>query len=221
VGPQTVILPLLNGMRHIDVLEARFGKSAVLGGLCLISTALDPEGRILHFNDLHAITFGERTGERSTRAAEILAELTSAKFSAALSESIVADMWEKWIFIANLAGITCLMRASYGDVVAAGGSDLSLALLDEGNTIATAAGYPLRDASLQRVRTAATTAGSTLMASMLRDIERGAQTEVEQILGDLLRRQGPAGNERSLLRIAYTHIKAYEKRKAREANARN
>jgi 2-dehydropantoate 2-reductase len=221
VGPHTAILPLLNGMRHIDVLEARFGKSAVLGGLCLISTALDAEGRIHHFNDLHAITFGDRSGGRSTRATEILAELTSAKFSTALSESIVADMWEKWIFIANLAGITCLMRASYGDIVAAGGSDISLALLQEGIEIATAAGYPLREVSIQRVRASATAAGSTLMASMLRDIERGAQTEVEQILGDLLRRQSPAGNERSLLRLAYTHLKAYEARKAREASTRS
>jgi 2-dehydropantoate 2-reductase len=52
---------------------------------------------------------------------------------------------------------------------------------------------------------------------MLRDIERGAQTEGEQILGDLLRRQPRAGNERSLLRLAYTHLKAYEARQSRES----
>jgi 2-dehydropantoate 2-reductase len=217
VGPQTAILPLLNGMRHLDVLEAKFGSEAVLGGHCLISAALDADGRIMHLNDLHTVTFGERNGGRGVRANAILDELSSAQFNTVVSEAIVAEMWEKWVFIATLAGITCLMRASFGDVIAAGGSDLSIALLNECAEIAKAAGYPPRDTALQRIHTFATTPGSTLMASMLRDIERGAQTEVEQILGDLLRRQNPAGNERSLLRLAYTHVKAYEARQARES----
>ncbi len=217
VGPQTAILPLLNGMRHLDALDAKFGSKAVLGGHCLISTTLDAEGRILHFNDLHAITFGERDGARSARANEILAGLTKAKFNSVLSDAIVAEMWEKWAFIATLAGTTCLMRASFGDVVAAGGADISIALLNECAEIATAAGYPPREAALQRVRAQATTAGSSLMASMLRDVERGTRTEVEQILGDLLRRQNPATRDRSLLRLAYTHVKSYEARQARES----
>jgi 2-dehydropantoate 2-reductase len=53
---------------------------------------------------------------------------------------------------------------------------------------------------------------------MLRDIERGAQTEVEQILGDLLRRRASGGNERSVLRMAYAHVKAYEARRVREGS---
>jgi 2-dehydropantoate 2-reductase len=217
VGPQTAILPLLNGMRHIEVLESSFGRNAVLGGLCLISAALDSEGRIEHFNDLHAITFGERSGERTARAENILAEFSTAKFKTTLTDGIVAEMWEKWIFIATLAGITCLMRGSFGDVAAAGGSDLSLALLDEGIEIAKAAGYPPRDVSVQRVRASATIPGNTLMASMLRDIERGARTEAEQILGDLLKHQSPPVTPRSLLRLAYTHVKTYETRRARES----
>jgi 2-dehydropantoate 2-reductase len=219
VGPQTAILPLLNGMRHLDVLEAKFGRDAVLGGHCLISAALDGEGHIVHFNDLHTVTFGERSGEHSARADNILAELTSARFTTVLSDAIVNEMWEKWIFIATLAGMTCLMRATLGDIIAAGGVDLCLTLMNECVAIARDAGYPTRDATIQRIHAMVTNANSTLAASMLRDMERGAQTEVEQILGDLLRRQPRAGNERSLLRLAYTHIKAYEARQARETKA--
>jgi 2-dehydropantoate 2-reductase len=217
VGPETAILPLLNGMRHLDVLETRFGRDAVLGGHCLISASLDPEGRIVHLNDLHTITFGNRNGACTERASAILAELTGARFNTVLSDAIVLEMWEKWVFIATLAGITCSMRASLGDVVAAGGSDLSIALLNECLDIATAAGYPPRAQAVQRIHAFATASGSPLMASMLRDMERGAKTEVEEILGDLLRRQDRAGNERSLLRIAYTHVKANEARRARES----
>jgi 2-dehydropantoate 2-reductase len=126
-------------------------------------------------------------------------------------------MWEKWTFIATLAGMSCLMRASLGDIVTAGAGDLSLALRDECMGIAKAAGFAPRESAVQRITAAITSPTSTLAASMLRDIERGAQTEVEQILGDLLRRQGPADSRQSVLRLAYAHIKAYEARRAREA----
>ena len=67
VGPATAILPLLNGMGHLDALAARFGKAAVMGGQCAISTVLDGEGRVLHLNELHLLTFGELDGTRSAR----------------------------------------------------------------------------------------------------------------------------------------------------------
>jgi 2-dehydropantoate 2-reductase len=216
VGGNTAILPLLNGMRHLDVLEAKFGSKALLGGHCLISTALDGDGRIQHLNDSHALTFGERDGTRSARVDAILAELIPGGFKTVLSETILLDMWEKWVFIATLAGMSCLMRAALGDIVAAGAGDLSLALRDECIGIAKAAGFTPRESAVQRITAAITRPTSTLAASMLRDVERGAQTEVEQILGDLLRRQASGSGERSMLRLAYSHVKAYEARRARE-----
>ncbi len=62
VGPNTVIVPVLNGMAHMDFLGARFGAGAVFGGQCLISTTLDGEGRIIHLNDTHLLSFGEQDG---------------------------------------------------------------------------------------------------------------------------------------------------------------
>ena len=106
VGASTVILPVLNGMRHLDVLDQRFGSSHVLGGLCVISAALDPGGRILHLNDLHLISFGERDGSRSARVEAIASAFSGARFDYRLSEVILQEMWEKWVFIATCAGIT-------------------------------------------------------------------------------------------------------------------
>ncbi len=219
VGAQTAILPLLNGMRHLDVLDVKFGPNAVLGGQCVISAALDAEGRILHLNNSHSLTFGERARPRSARVDAILAALQGATFDAILSEAILQEMWEKWIFIAGLAGITCLMRSAVGDVISADGPELALALLEECADIATGAGFPPRDVALQRSRAALSVNGSPLMASMLRDIERGARTEVEQILGDLRKRQVRDAGGTSLLHLAYTHVKAYEARRAREERA--
>ncbi|HZZ25449.1 MAG TPA: 2-dehydropantoate 2-reductase, partial [Roseiarcus sp.] len=209
VGPATAILPLLNGMRHIDRLVERFGAEHVLGGQCAISTTLGADGVVVHLNDWHALSFGELDGSRSERIEAIAAALLNAGFDAGLADNIRQEMWEKWVFIAAAAGITCLMRASIGEVVEAGAADLALGLLNECASIAAAQGFPLREPALERGRTALTAAGSPLKASMLRDIEGGKPVEGDQILGDLLRR-AKKPDDRSLLRIATLHVKAYE-----------
>ena len=218
VGPNTAILPLLNGMKHIDRLAGRFGEERVLGGLCMISATLDDEGRVLHLNDMHGLSYGERAGGRSARADAIAAQFAGAKFDATASETIAQDMWEKWVFIASAAGLTSLMRASIGDIVAAGGQDVALAIFDECCAIAAHNGFAPRPAALQRGRAVVTTAGSPMTASMYKDIVRGAPVEADHILGDLLRRAPDADAPTpSVLRVAYVHLKAYEAQRARAA----
>jgi len=209
VGPATAILPLLNGMRHLDRLAERFGPKHVLGGQCAISATLDADGAIVHLNDWHALSFGELDGDRSQRIEGIASALLNAGFDARVSDEIQQEMWEKWVFIATAAGITCLMRAAVGDYVAAGATDLATGLLAECASIAAAQGFPLREAALERARSAMTAAGSPLKASMLRDIEAGKPVEGDQILGDLLSRAQKT-DDRSLLRIAILHVNAYE-----------
>ena len=209
VGPATAILPLLNGMRHIDRLAERFGAERVLGGLCVISGTLGADGAVVHLNNWHGLTFGELDGSRSQRIEAIEAALLGAGFDARLSDEIRHEMWEKWVLIATTAGMTCLMRASVGDYVAAGATDLALGVLSECASIAAAHGFPLREPALERTRKALTASGSLFKASMLRDIEGGKPVEGDQILGDLLRRAAKP-DAPSLLRTATLHVKAYE-----------
>ncbi|MEO5882985.1 MAG: 2-dehydropantoate 2-reductase [Caldimonas sp.] len=216
VGPQTAILPLLNGLGHFDALQQRFGAERVLGGLCMISAALDAAGTVQHFNDFHVLVFGELDGSASARVAEMTADFAGAKFEARASSQMLLELWEKWVFIASAAAITCLMRASIGDIVAAGAVDLSEQLLEECRAIAAASGFAPRPASIERYRAILTAAGSLISASMLKDIERGAPIEADHVIGDLLRRAPAAGDAQppSLLRIAHAHLKAYEARRA-------
>jgi 2-dehydropantoate 2-reductase len=218
VGPDTAILPLLNGMRHLDALDARFGADRVLGGSCFISAKLDESGQIVHVSDIHRLAFGERCGGRSPQVEALAAAMAGAKFEAVASEQVLLVMWEKWVFLASLAGITCLARAAVGDVVAAGGADLAAALLEECRAIAAAAGYPPRADSLKASLARLTDPGSSVTASMLGDVERRGRTEADHVLGDLLRRRGGASDgDRSLLRVAYVAVKAAQTRAARES----
>jgi len=219
VGPNTAILPFLNGMGHMDYLGERFGAAAVLGGQCVISVTLDGDGHILHLNDTHGLSFGEQNGETSPRVEAIASTFSGANFDSRLSKTILHEMWEKWVLIATMAGSNCLMRATVGDIVAAGAENLSLALLDECAGIATAQNFAPSAAAMTRNRGMLTMPGSTFAASMLRDVERGAPTEADHILGDLIRRGSAGGggpNDFPLLRIAYAHLRAYEARRKRE-----
>jgi 2-dehydropantoate 2-reductase len=217
VGPDTAILPLLNGLAHLEALAWRFAKKNVLGGQAAISLMLDPEGCILHLNDGLVLGFGELDGTKSARVAAIAAEFAAAGIQAGQSETILQDMWEKWAFIAAAGGITSLMRAAVGDIVAAGGAPLTLELYDEIARIAAANGHPLRGPAAERARAMLTAAGSPFTASMMRDVEGGHATEVEHVVGDLLKRK--KGGDYPMLTVAYAHLKAYEARRRREGNA--
>ena len=214
VGPQTVILPLLNGMRHVDVLDARFGADAVLGGLCMIVSTLDDDGTIRHMTPMASIVFGERDGTRSTRSEAVARELAAGRFDSRRSDAIVQEMWDKWVFIATGAGLTCLMRATVGEIEAAGGAPFAISLYDECAAIATHAGYTPSDGVRERTSTMFTAPRSSLTASMYRDLERGGRTEGDHLLGDLLRRGTRADDPTSILRAAHVHVAAYEIRRA-------
>lgn len=215
VGEGTAILPLLNGTRHLEALDARFGANRVLGGLCVIAATLGAQGEIRHLNRSHSLTFGERDGSRSARVERIAQAMAGATFDARLSGEVLQDMWDKWVFLAALAGITCLMRAPVGDIVAApGGLEATLAMLEDCRRVASDHGHAPSESVLAKARGTLTEEGSTLSASMMRDLEQGGPVEADHVIGDLIARAAP-GTALPLLRMAYAHLKAYENRRAR------
>ena len=214
IGPASAILPLLNGMRHLDILSERFGPDRVLGGTCAIASKVSDAGEIMHLNDIHSMTFGERDGAQSARTEAIARLMEGVRFDARASETILQDMWEKWVFLAALAGATCLMRAAIGDILGApGGGEFIRALAEECRAIAAGQAYAPRPEPWTRAMGLLTAAGSPFTASMLRDIERGGPIEADHIMGDLLARAN--GIETPHLRLVYAHLKAYESRRAR------
>jgi 2-dehydropantoate 2-reductase len=129
VGPETVILPLLNGLRHLDVLSERFGASRLLGGQCIITATLDERGHAVLLGPMATLTFGELDGTLSRRTDAIATTMQDAGFAVRVSNAVLLEMWGKWVFLATFAGMTCLMRGAIGDIVAAGAAGLTEALL--------------------------------------------------------------------------------------------
>jgi len=215
VGPETMILPVLNGMKHMDVLTARFGADRVIGGLCRIPAHVDGDGRVVQLGTFHDVVYGERSGEHTARIERLDAFMQGAVFNAKLSSSIAREMWEKWVMLATLAGITCLMRGSVGEIVAApGGPEFINGFLDEAAAVASAAGIAPGEAFLASTRALLTTPGSPLTASMFRDLQAGGRIEADQIIGDLLERGRGAGLALPLLTLTYANLCVYEHRQA-------
>ena len=220
VGPNTSIIPLLNGMSHLDVLDKKFGKERVLGGLCAIAATLNEKREVVQLQPMQSLGFGERDGGTSDRVKAIAEVFAKGNCGAAPSEHVMQDMWEKWVFLASLAASTCLMRTSVGNILAAtGGKDFLLGMLDECSAVATAEGFAPGGPFFQRTRGMLTTEGSPMTASMFRDVRAGLPVEADHVIGDLVARADAAKIPVPKLRTAYTHLKAYEKQRAGQARS--
>lgn len=214
VGPGTAILPLLNGMAHLDALDATFGRERVLGGQCVIAAMLDAQRHVVQLAPMNSITFGERDGTLSPRVRAIAEALSGAGFEVQASDVILQEMWEKWVFLATLAGVTSTMRAPIGVILAsAGGPDFILGTLDECSAIAAGAGFSPRDAFVARTRAMLLAEGSPLTASMFRDIQAGSAIESAHVIGDLIARGEHTKTPVPRLRVILTHLQAYERQR--------
>ncbi|CDM23703.1 2-dehydropantoate 2-reductase [Castellaniella defragrans 65Phen] len=217
VGPDTMILPLLNGMRHIERLVARFGEKPVLGGVCRVVAELRDDGRIVQMAPMQSLAYGERGGGISDRIRAVDAALRGAGFATVLSDDIEQAMWDKWAFLASLAGICCLFGGSVGQVVSVpDGARAARALCDEALSVAAAHGFPLAPAVAEQAIAGLTDAGSTITASMYRDRQAGGPVEVEQILGDLVERADAQRIDVPLLRAAAVSLRVYEVQRIRQ-----
>lgn len=206
----TWLLPLLNGMRHLQALDSAFGHDRVLGGLCHISVALEGDGSIRQVGAIDRLTFGVRA-PGPVLPEHVCAALLATPVETRQSDDILAAMWRKFAFLAALAGITCLLRANIGAIVATpDGAALARRLYLECAETARRSGYAQDSAASSEALGILTAPDSPLKASMLRDLSRGAQTEVEHVLGDMLARARSFDVDAPLLTAACTLLRTHE-----------
>ncbi len=209
----TRLLPLLNGVRHIDMLAGRFPQTPLLGGIIHGAANLRPDGVIEHLSSFMTVIAGPVAPASDPVASEFIDRLKAAGVDAYATHEIRQDMWNKFLFLAAFAGITSLMRASIGTILASdSGRERILQLLEETRSVAVAEGFAPPDALMDEYRTLLTEEGSPLTSSMLRDIQAGRRTEGAHILGDMLARARKHGLAAPVLAVAAAHVEAYERR---------
>lgn len=203
VGPDTLVLPILNGTGHIQQLEQEF-PGQVLGGLAKIVATLDG-GVVRQMTDLTTLTIG--TPANSDIPAEVTETLNVTGIDLTISHDITGALWEKWVFIAAAGIITCLFRGSVGKIIEAGGLPKILAAITETEAVATAAGRSVSKSAHTQSLALLTEPGSNFTSSLYRDLIAGLPTEAEQILGDLAQQAQHLGVETPLLDLTLIQIR--------------
>jgi 2-dehydropantoate 2-reductase len=214
VSEQSVVVPVLNGVRHIDVLRERFGPKRVLGGLTVINAALMPDGTIQQSQVRVNITaIGELDGHSSSRCAAIKTALEAGGIPVQVTDNILIMMWEKFFSFTCSATIASLSRSRAGVIAqTATGAAFVSAIIDECTRVVTALGHP----PLPAFNSAAQIAGlfsqqdSTYGPSILVDMEHGRPTEGEHTIGDLAERAAQAFITAPLLTAARCNLQSYE-----------
>jgi len=210
-----VIVPLLNGMRHLDRLETAFGKEAVAGGVAALFVALEPDGSIRHVGQTQTFVFGERHPAQAERCAALAPVLARGGFSPRHSHEIEQDMWEKFVFICTAMAGCCLLRGGVGEVARTNdGAALMLELLADCAAVAAASGHAQRPPHAEFCRKMFTDPASPNVPSMLRDVRQGNRVEADHVIGDMLARAQAIGRPATLLRAAYANLQVYQAARA-------
>jgi 2-dehydropantoate 2-reductase len=219
VGANSTVVPLLNGLRHLDTLDRRFGAAKVVGGLARVGVAMNDKGWILHTSPFAMISFGERDGKAPRPAlTELDAAMKKSGIDGGLNANIVQDLWDKWIMLCTLAATCCLMRGASGDILEAeDGRAIVLETVEEARKVAAAAGHDPGDKGIATIQSFLTVKGSKFTASMLHDLEKGAMVEADHIVGDMIARAKKAGIATPNLRLAYAHLQVYLHKRAAKA----
>ena len=212
MGDQSVILPLLNGVRHIDVLKERFGAKRVLGGLTAINAAMMPDGTIQQSQlRINMNVIGELDGRASSRCTAIKTALEAGGIPVQVSENIIAGMWMKFFAFACNATVASLSRSRAGVIASSGaGASFVSAVIEECTRAVTAEGYPPPAETAGLIQGLFSQPNSTYGPSMLIDIEDGRPTEGEHTIGDLVERATRRGVSTPILSAALCNLQAHE-----------
>lgn len=210
------VLPLLNGVRHLETLAGTLGSAPLLGGLAHLMVSHDGSGRITHSNQLHRFRFGQLSGGPDPLLDELAALACSAGVDAAHVPDIGSQMWAKFQMLAAFSALGCLARADVGTLMSTdNGRALTLRALDETRRIVAAEGWPVSEAHLAETRELLTAAGSPFHPSMLRDVIAGRATEADHVVGDMVRRGRRHGLDCPVLESAWTALQCHELRRGR------
>lgn len=211
VNDQTMILPLLNGISHINTLEEAFDENNIIGGLCFIESTLDASGRIIQTSPIHELVFGEKNGESTERILKLQKVFSETKSDMRLSKDIFQELWHKYLFITTLSGVTSLYRSPIGPIreLEQGMKTINL-VIHESATIMRALQAPVSKNIEEVLIDKINNMGYQMKSSLQRDMEKILMIEADHLFGYLLTIARRKGIDAPTLELIYSNLKIYE-----------
>lgn len=210
VGPDTLIMPILNGMRHIATLQQRFGDNKVIGGLCKINATLGESGEVIQMTPLHQLYYGALDGNNDARLQRVDAALRTSQVDNRFSDNIMDELWEKWLLLSTLGAVCCLARGDTQQILTTrGGEALLQGIFSEILAVISVEGYQPRPAVTARIFELLNNPETPMTSSMYRDLTQGFDIEADQVIGDLLLRAKRKGLMTPLLNAVDVNLQVY------------
>ena len=188
MGPETIVVPLENGVEAPDQLAAVLGAQHVLGGLCRIVSFISGPGQIRHAGMEPYVAFGELDNHSSERAERLRQAFEQAGVRAEIPANIQVALWEKFLFIVSISGVGAVTRAPAGVIRSLPQTRHMLEqAIREALAVGQARGIPLAEETAAGIMALIDGAAADSTASMQRDIMNGRPSELEYQTGTLLR----------------------------------
>ena len=208
IGPDTAVISIQNGVEAEDTLGRILGPEHVMGGVAFIFGLVTEPGVIEHYGERTRLTFGEPDGRRSPRAQALLDRLLAAGIDGVLSDNIQKDIWEKFIYLVALAGVTAVSHLPLGPILADPDTrEMFITVMDEAVAVGQARGAPVTpETAAERLAVADTLPGS-VSSSMRHDLERGNRLELPWLNGAIVRMGREKGVPTPVNRFIETALK--------------
>lgn len=204
------VLPLLNGVQHMDVLVQEFGQDAVLGGLCYIEATLDSDGNVIHTSPMHDIVIGSLASSDETLLEDLESAFKQSGVNVRVSESIMVDMWQKFIFLTSLSSITASIRKPIGPILSDVVSKRFLEdLIQEIISVGEAKQVRLPADAFEQVMNKLNSISPSMTSSLHRDLEKGLPLEIDSLQGAVLEMAQPYEVKTPCVRSVYALLHPY------------
>ncbi|MFC4559965.1 ketopantoate reductase family protein [Virgibacillus kekensis] len=204
------ILPVLNGIEHINVLQESLGKECVLGGLAFIAATLNEEGNIEHTSDFDRLIFGPLERKQNDICDRLLELSGTANFEPIKSDDILKELWKKYMFINALSGITTAVDLPIGPIRDQK-ETLYVAenILIEMKQLANSYGTNLDDHNVEQAKEQVKGFGYEATSSMHQDRRKGLPLELDHLHGGALRMARTKGISLPFTEAVYGIIKPF------------
>jgi 2-dehydropantoate 2-reductase len=213
LGADTAVLTVQNGVDSAGEVAAVAGEARTLGGTTYIATALEAPGLIVQTGDHRRIVFGEAFGDLP-RVTERVSRIDEAFAGADIQSYPVGDgrvpIWEKFVFLASLAGFTGAARLPIGPVWRDPVTKAQfLAGCREIEAVARAEGVPVAADVVDRIIPYVDAIPGTMRSSLLMDLQQGKRIEVEALQGTVVRRGAARGVPTPIMSTLYAVLKPH------------
>ncbi len=210
VGPQTVVLPLQNGVDAAERIGGVLGQDHVIGGVALVTAAIEAPGAIAQTGGPGKIVLGELAGGASARTERLVRALERAGIAVELHPAIRIALWEKFIFICAFSGVTALTRLPIGPILASPAcAELFRGVMEEVAAVAHTSGIDMPKDSVERAFAMAERFEPWARGSLYHDLAAGRRLELETLNGTVTRLGRTHGVPTPLNGAVYAALQPY------------